>query len=83
MIDKKENQIDEIYITHCLNNMKILISSKKKEEIEKISFELLTAKEYLFKSKTEENIVRSAIIGYILENFSAKDNKVKEILKKI
>lgn len=80
MIDKKENQIDEICITHCLNNMKVLISSKKKEEIEKISFKLLKAKEYLFKSKTEENIVRSAIIGYILENFSAKDNKVKEIL---
>ena len=80
MTEIKETQIDDLYIARCRSNMKTLVSMEKKEDIEKSSIELFEAKDYLLNSKIEENVVRNAIISYILSNYEAKDIKSKEII---
>ena len=84
MEDGNENSNEENDINQYLNDMKTFISTKNKNDLDKLSEKLEIAKKNLMHSSNPENLVRSAIIHFIT-NYSkisvlSKNKEVKELI---
>lgn len=84
MEDKNENFKEEQTIMEYLNKMKAFISTKNKNDKDNLYEKLQITKTNLTKSNIPENIVRAAIINYIINYANiislSKDKDASELL---
>ena len=83
MIGTNENQNEELYINQSSIEMEALTKTQHKEKIEELSNKLTEDKENLLKSNKIENIIRSSILSFVLQNFSSKDSRMKKLTKEL
>ena len=83
MEESNENLKEENDINHYLNDMEAFISIKNIKDKDKLYEKLEVSKNNLKQSAIPENLVRSAIINYIINSskssFLSKDKEAKEL----